>query len=382
MNREELIKIFVGKNYNKFMKRNFSIPAFFFGGLYYIYRKLYIIGLLFYLINIFLYIICMKFMNYIVFFISSLLFACSFSLLFCTIYRDFVNKKIDYIMDNCNSSKEAIEYCKKEGGTNILMVVVAITISLILQISITLASKPKTNVPTSDYENNNIETEFIDDNNTTNIENTTNDINENIPSLLTNLNGTYVKDSYIIKLIQTDINKITMSINNSNGDTKSVIFNSDINTNTLTYNNSLFGITEDITVEKTDLGIKITATSSEENNILNKCNGEYEFIEFEKSPLDGIYKNDNTTIILSSVSINELYINIIYTSSDSNLYWNKTIYEHITDSLEFKEKSSFDNTINTLNITTSSDSISVEASSTDKNSILNKISGNFVKEIN
>ena len=39
MNREELIKIFVGKNYNKFMKRNFSIPAFFFGGLYYIYRK-------------------------------------------------------------------------------------------------------------------------------------------------------------------------------------------------------------------------------------------------------------------------------------------------------------------------------------------------------
>ena len=37
---EKLKQIFVGKKYDKFKKKVFSLPAFFFGAIYFAYRKM------------------------------------------------------------------------------------------------------------------------------------------------------------------------------------------------------------------------------------------------------------------------------------------------------------------------------------------------------
>ena len=44
--------MYIDKNANKIMKRTFSIPSFFLGMYYYLYRKMYLLGLLFLLIAI------------------------------------------------------------------------------------------------------------------------------------------------------------------------------------------------------------------------------------------------------------------------------------------------------------------------------------------
>ena len=52
-NEEELVKIFVGKNYEKLKHSKFNFPVFFFGIIYTLYRKMWILSLIIYGISFF-----------------------------------------------------------------------------------------------------------------------------------------------------------------------------------------------------------------------------------------------------------------------------------------------------------------------------------------
>ena len=54
-NDDELLKEFIGKNYEKITTRRFNIAAFFFNSLYMFYRKMFGYGILTYLIFLVLY---------------------------------------------------------------------------------------------------------------------------------------------------------------------------------------------------------------------------------------------------------------------------------------------------------------------------------------
>lgn len=47
----ELLKLFIGEKYNKFISSTFNVPAMFFTFLYYFYRKMFLYGILFFIAN-------------------------------------------------------------------------------------------------------------------------------------------------------------------------------------------------------------------------------------------------------------------------------------------------------------------------------------------
>lgn len=129
MEFETIKQNLIGKNYEKFAKKNFSFLAFLFGGLYYIHRKMYVEGIIFYLINIQLsnltfYTGDTKFV------FANLLFSISFALLFGGLYRTHLNKKANYL---ANKQPITDKDLKKHGKTNFGAVILVIIIVSIFQ---------------------------------------------------------------------------------------------------------------------------------------------------------------------------------------------------------------------------------------------------------
>ena len=144
---EDLIKIYVGKNYEKIKKANFSLPTFFFGPIYFFYRKLYALGLGYALINIFIGISALP-----IIIVIRVLLATTFSQL----YLNIVKKRIEKIkQQNKNIDKETLKLrCKIKGGVNILVILILIIILFLsIILVITYISEKITN--------NNIETTEI-----------------------------------------------------------------------------------------------------------------------------------------------------------------------------------------------------------------------------
>ena len=118
---EELIKAYVGKNYEKIKNTKFSIPTFFFGPCYFFYRKLYALGLGYAIISIFL-----GSLAYPIFLIIHILLSATFSKLYLNIVKTRVEK---IKQQNKNIDKEALKiHCKIKGGVNILVILIAIIV--------------------------------------------------------------------------------------------------------------------------------------------------------------------------------------------------------------------------------------------------------------
>lgn len=134
---EDLIEAYAGKNYNKIKSSKFSIPTFFFGSIYFFYRKLYILSLSYILISIFLSIL------------TPLLFIIHLSLTigFSTIYLKTVENRVKKIkQQNTNAGKDTLlEQCRKKGGTNIFgTILLIILFSLVPLIAFNIYKYNKT----------------------------------------------------------------------------------------------------------------------------------------------------------------------------------------------------------------------------------------------
>ena len=129
MNEDDvLLRGFMGNKYTKFMDKKFSGPAFFFGGLYYIYRKMYKIGFIFYAITTFLNILLSNLTsNYFLILITHLIVSVVYAAEFGPLYRKFANNQIAKIKkEHANESDKVLDICQSKGGTNFGFVVLAI----------------------------------------------------------------------------------------------------------------------------------------------------------------------------------------------------------------------------------------------------------------
>lgn len=107
--RDELLKAFAGKNAEKIYNRSWNWSAFFFGHVYYLYRKLWLEGALLFVINI----IIGTVLNNIV----SLGINVAVAILFSRLYTNNANKKIDTILSYNLTKEQTILECQRAGGT-------------------------------------------------------------------------------------------------------------------------------------------------------------------------------------------------------------------------------------------------------------------------
>lgn len=111
---ENLLKDYIGKNYEQLKQPRFSFPAFFLGGYYLIYRKMYLYGFLLLLLNIS--ILFLPELIFILFFVN-IIVATNFNKLYYT----FATKKVDNLKQKNENkdSTELLQLAKRKGGTNI-----------------------------------------------------------------------------------------------------------------------------------------------------------------------------------------------------------------------------------------------------------------------
>lgn len=136
-NDDSFRKAWMGKLYSKAQKRKFSIPAFFFGGLYFLFRKLYLIGIIILLITITLPTLAIVPMFSEKFDIAALLSSCSilsivslllnilYGFLFYPLYKKHVENKLKKYKNEVQNPSQLIDIASHKGGTSILAVIVS-----------------------------------------------------------------------------------------------------------------------------------------------------------------------------------------------------------------------------------------------------------------
>ena len=132
----------------------------------------------------------------------------------------------------------------------------------------------------------------------------------------------------------------------------------------------MFEEIENVIITYMDNGIKIEASSTDEEGLLNQINGDYERKEFERAGWDGVYTSGETTIALSEVFEEELMITI------------EQGYSSLSESIDeyTKQKIEHDEFGDEIFIEKTENGITVQASSTEEDDLLNEISGEYVKE--
>lgn len=118
---EDLIKAYVGDNYEKISNNSFSLPTFFLGIFYFLYRKMYLYSFFLFLGFI---ISSILFDNYI--YIIEIVISILLSINFSKIYMSFVKKKVNKIKieNGSKDNNELLVLCKKKGGTSIASVLI------------------------------------------------------------------------------------------------------------------------------------------------------------------------------------------------------------------------------------------------------------------
>ena len=136
-NDDSFRKTWMGKLYSKAQKRKFSIPAFFFGGLYFLFRKLYLIGIIILLITITLPTLAIVPMFSEKFDIAALLSSSSilsivslllnilYGFLFYPLYKKHVENKLKKYKNEAQNPSQLIDIASHKGGTSILAVIVS-----------------------------------------------------------------------------------------------------------------------------------------------------------------------------------------------------------------------------------------------------------------
>lgn len=132
-----LLQFFIGDNYDKITTRNFSFAGAFFGGLYFLYRKMYLYGIIFYSLTCFL-----TFIGLDIF----ILIPCSIVMIVLQgmftnkLYINYAKKKVETIVSqnpDCTQNDIAM-ICTKQGGKNgifkvlLIAIIVSICINFII----------------------------------------------------------------------------------------------------------------------------------------------------------------------------------------------------------------------------------------------------------
>ena len=116
INRDELLNAYASKNANKVYNRSWNWSAFFFGPVYYLYRKMWVEGIVLWGITIILIVI----FNLIDINFLTLGFNIGFliaqSMLFSKLYINHANKQIDMILFTNPSRDQALLECQRRGG--------------------------------------------------------------------------------------------------------------------------------------------------------------------------------------------------------------------------------------------------------------------------
>lgn len=120
---EEYLKAFVGKNYDKIKQKRFSLPTFFFGIYYFLYRKVWLYAILWTALNV---ISIIWIDNDIALPLISII-NITLSIKFNSIYLNYAQKKVDKIKQKNpdKSSKEILEIIKRKGNTSIAAPIIA-----------------------------------------------------------------------------------------------------------------------------------------------------------------------------------------------------------------------------------------------------------------
>ena len=116
-NDEELLKAYVGKNYDKIANKQFNFTAFFFNSFYLCYRKMTLYGILLFAINL----IVSLFINIFLPIIINLIIGFVFNKL----YLKRTHKKINNIKANNPSANKdtLIALCTNKGGVSIIRII-------------------------------------------------------------------------------------------------------------------------------------------------------------------------------------------------------------------------------------------------------------------
>ena len=114
INDEELLRAFIGNNYDKITTKPFNFAGFFFTMFYMFYRKMFLYGIILFLINL----IVFSFVNN---FIVSIIFGLVVGFLVNKIYIYYANKKIAKIkfQNPQKSIDELKNLCLIQGGTSV-----------------------------------------------------------------------------------------------------------------------------------------------------------------------------------------------------------------------------------------------------------------------
>ena len=133
---DDLLEEYIGKNYNKIIKRFFNFAALLLSGIYFLYRKMYIEGTIIYLISLLLLFSVLIINPLISFGIMILISLVSF-FIFNKLYVNSCRRKIDIIkVKNKNKSVADIKnICVRKGGTNL---VAALIIPIVLSVFTTV----------------------------------------------------------------------------------------------------------------------------------------------------------------------------------------------------------------------------------------------------
>ena len=115
--REELLNAYAGKNAEKVYNRSWNWSAFFFGPVYYLYRKLWLEGAILFVINTIFNLLFKDVINSAISLFISLVITVFVSILFCKFYTNKANKKIDTILSYNLSKEQTILECQRAGGT-------------------------------------------------------------------------------------------------------------------------------------------------------------------------------------------------------------------------------------------------------------------------
>ena len=185
--------------------------------------------------------------------------------------------------------------------------------------------------------------------------------------------GTYNNENVSIKMSLISDNLLRVSFSDSeNFSNKSILCSAE--DNKLKYDDSFMDSSSkaEITYNDDDT-ISVKASSDDEEDVLNNVNGDYTKEELEEKGWTGIYKDEETTIAISEVLEDEITIEF---SKDNNVY--STYLDEYTEDELLCNKESFGETEHFL-IEKTDDGITIEANSTEEDSILNEISGEYPK---
>ena len=126
---EELLSLYVGKNYRKISSRILNIAALIFCPFYYLYRKMFLFGILIFVGLLFIH---LHFENY---FIDAAYYFV-FGLIFNILYFSKVRRRVARIASqNINLDAYNVgRICSKKGGTSFIILLLGILIDLIILI--------------------------------------------------------------------------------------------------------------------------------------------------------------------------------------------------------------------------------------------------------